>query len=137
MGILIDEIAPGSAPKFPGWVKKLNFKLPGMSFFSVHHVMSYFSHRSFNVGEFNLIIAFCKYSTWSARNIKKTFWYSIFIINMGSIDFYGRKIYKDRFGWKYPVLYFATKGWTNLLKKKCKAVITSGKYHHKHIGGLT
>lgn len=183
VGILVDEIAPGSAPKligwpirklkeigveaealiivekdhwkehkthydyhlsgvkvryifekFPKWIKKINFKFPGMSFFSLHHLASYlYAHRSVEPGEFDIILAYCQYSTFAARNIKKhckvPFLFGIWDPSV----FMAKKIYKNRFGWKYPVLFCAANLLDKFALKECEAVVTSGKCYHEYL----
>ena len=187
IALLVDEIAPGSAPKligwpireleklgvsceaiviarketnkdhkeifdfhlngvniryisdyFPAWVQKINFTFPGMSFFSLHHIASYiFSYRAVRKSEFDMMITYCQYSTFAARSIRA--WKGIPFITLlwDPSTFTAQKIYKQRFGLLYPFLYFAATRLDRFALSKCKAVITSGSFHHAHLGKLT
>ena len=146
IGILVDEIAPGSAPKligwpirklvelgvdaealviiekdhrerfsehydfhlrgvkirylfpqFPSWIQKSNFKFPGMSFFSLHHVMSgLFAHREIGHKEFDMIISCCQYSTFAARNIERKNGIPFLFLIWDPSTYTAKKIYKSR-----------------------------------------
>lgn len=125
-------------PKFPKWVQKLNFKLPGMSFFSLHHIASWFyAHRAIQPKEFDMIVAYCQYTSFAARNIKRYCGIPFLFAIWDPATFTANKIYKDRFGWKYPFLYFAAKLLDKFALKECEAVITGGKFHHKQLRKLT
>ena len=187
VGILIDEIAPGSAPKligwpirrlnqlgveaealviiekehwkknkehydshlkgvkvrylfpkFPKWVQRINFKFPGMSFFSLHHIASwFFARKAVKLEEFDIVIAHCQYSTFAARNIKKHYRIPFLLLAWDPATYTAKKIYKNRFGWKYPFLYLGAKLLDRFSFAKAKAIITSGKFHHEHFRKLT
>ncbi len=125
-------------PKYPWLFKKFNFKFPGMSFFSLHHVASFFySHRSFNPGEFDILIANCQYSTFVARNLKKHFSLPFLTLIWDPSTYTARKIYKERFAWKYPLLYRASRWLDNFAFKECEAIVTSGKFHHDYLKKIT
>lgn len=125
-------------PFFPKWVQKHNFKLPGMSFFSLHHIASaFFAHRAIKPGEFDIIISKCQYSAFASRDILRHCKIPFIILMYDPATFNAKKIYKDRLGWKYPFLYAAAAWLDRFALKKCSAVITSGKYHHNHYRQLT
>jgi len=125
-------------PKFPKWVKGLNFKFPGMSFFSLHHIMSlFFAHRAVLPKEFDIIIAHCQYSTFAARNIKKHLGIPFLTLVWDPATFTARKIYKKRFGLLYPFLYLCAKILDKFALSQPEAVITSGKFHHDTFKKLT
>lgn len=125
-------------PKFPKWVQKINFKFPSMSFFSLHHLTSgFFSYRAIEPKEFDILIANCQYSTFVARNIKKHYGTPFLLLIWDPSTFTAKKIYKDRFGWKYPFLYSAARQLDKFAFKKCEAIITSGKFHHEYLRKLT
>lgn len=187
LGILIDQLAPGSAPKligwpvrklaelgvdaealvvidkghwlenrehydrhlagvkvrymfpsFPRWARAIDFKFPGMSFFSMHHVLSgMFAHRAVGRGEFDAIVAHCQYSAFAARNLKRRRGIPFLLLLWDPSTFTARKIYEKRFGWKYPVLR-ACAGWLDRYAlAECAGVITSGRFHHAHLRRLT
>lgn len=125
-------------PKFPTWVQRLNFKFPGMSFFSLHHIAScFYAYRAIEPKEFDMIIANCQYSTFAARNIEKHCSIPFLFLMWDPSTYTANKIYKNRFGWKYPILYLLAKLLDNFALKKCKAVITSGQFHHSYLRKLT
>lgn len=187
IAFILDEIAPGSAPKLIGWpikeLKKIgvdaeaiviakknhhlkykeiyeyhlrdvkiryisdffprifnyiNFKFPGMSFFSLHHVASYlFAHRVLNKNEFDLVIAHCQYSTFAARSIKRKFGIPFLTLIWDPSTFTADKIYKNRMGVFFPLLKIAALMLDRVSLSKCDGVITSGTYHHPRLKRLT
>jgi glycosyltransferase involved in cell wall biosynthesis len=187
IGILIDELAPGSTPKligwpirklaelgieaeaivivekdhwrkhpqhyeshmggvrirylfphFPAWVQRTNFRFPGMSFFSLHHVASrWFAHRAFRPHELDMIIACCQYSTFAARDIEKHCGIPFLTLVWDPSTFTARKIYGNRFGWKFPVLMAGAAWLDRYALRHCRAVITSGRFHHPHLRRVT
>ena len=187
IGIIVDEIAPGSAPKLIGWpvkelsklgyscqaiviarndsytqhpeiydfhlkgvsikyitdafpkiLNKLNFKFPGMSFFSLHHVASFlFGHRVVERGQFDVLIAHCQYTTFAARSIKSRRGIPFITLIWDPSTFTARKIYRERFGILYPLLFQCAKWLDRFALAKCESVITSGTFHHSHLRKLT
>ncbi len=125
-------------PCFPVWARRLNCRFPGMSFFSMHHVMSgLFAHRAIGEREFDVLIACCQYSTFAARNLKRRRGIPFLTLVWDPSTFMARKIYKERFGWKYPFLYAAAAWLDRYALARCEAVITSGHFHHAHLRRLT
>lgn len=125
-------------PTFPFWVQKINFRFPGMSFFSLHHVVSaLFAHRAIRPKEFDMIIANCQYNTFVARSIQRHRGIPFLFLIWDPSTYTADKIYKNRLGWKYPVLYVAGKWLDKFALRKCRAVITSGKFHHGYLRKFT
>ncbi|MDD5433018.1 MAG: glycosyltransferase family 4 protein, partial [Candidatus Omnitrophica bacterium] len=125
-------------PYFPNRVRKIDFKFPGMSCFSLHHIASFnFSHKAVKKNEFDIIIANCQYSSFAACNIKKYCGIPFLLLVWDPSTFTARKIYKRRIGWKYPILYLCAKLLDKFSLAKCEAVITSGKFHHSYFKKLT
>jgi glycosyltransferase involved in cell wall biosynthesis len=187
LGILVDELAPGSAPKligwpirklaeigvdaealvvidkghwqrnrehydrhlggvkirylfpsFPAWARAANFRFPGMSFFSLHHVMSgLFAHRAVGDREFDMVIGHCQYSAFAARNLKRRRGIPFLLLLWDPSTFTARKIYAKRFGWKYPALRVCAAWLDRYALRECEGVITSGRFHHEHLRRLT
>lgn len=187
IGIIVDELAPGSAPKLVGWpiremrrlgisceaiiiarksfhvehkeiynfhlggielryitdffpslIRKLNFTFPGMSFFSLHHIASYFyASRAVKKGEFDMIISHCQYSTFASRNIQSKHQIPFITLLWDPSTFTAKKIYKRRFGPLYPLLYSAAVFLDYFSLSKCEALITSGTFHHQSLRKLT
>ena len=175
IGLLYDEIAPGSAPKLighpirelkklgyeaeaiviiekdhghkahydshlkdvkinyllPNWFKRINFKFPCMSFFSLHHIMSAFT----TIKGFDVIIANCQYATFAARSIKKREGTPFLFLMWDTSVHTAEKIYK-KLKW-YPLLKMASKWLDRYAIKECSGIITSGKYHHEALRKLT
>lgn len=125
-------------PRFPRWVQRLNFKFPGMSFFSLHHIASwFFAHRAIEKKEFDLIIAHCQYSAFAARNIKTHYGIPFLLLVWDPATFTAKKIYKSRMGGKYFLLYLGAKILDKFAFSKADGIITSGKFHHEYFKTLT
>ena len=187
IGILVDELVPGSAPKligwsirklkelgveaealviiekdhwqkhkehydfhlkntkikylfpfFPKWAQRIDFKFPGMSFFSLHHIMSwFFAYRAVDKKEFDIIIAHCQYSGLAAANIKRYKKIPFLLLMWDPSTFTAKKIYKKRMGLEYFILYLGAKILDKMALKNCEAVITSGKFHHEYLNKIT
>lgn len=187
IGILVDEIAPGSAPKligfpikelkklghdaeaivliekdhwkknqalydshlrdikvryifpfFPRIFKVINFKFPGMSFFSLHHILAiFFAHRVVKRNEFDIIIAHCQYSTFAANNIKRIKNIPYLLLLWDPSTYTAKKIYKSRLGSIYLALYFFAYILDRYSLLGCNGIITSGTFHHDSIKRLT
>ncbi len=125
-------------PKFPELIRKINFKFPGMSFFSLHHLASlFFSHRAIRAGEFDMLVANCQYSTFVARDIKSHFGIPFLTLIWDPSTFTAKKIYRNRFGWKYPLLYLGARLLDSSAFQECEAIITNGKFHHRYLRQVT
>jgi glycosyltransferase involved in cell wall biosynthesis len=125
-------------PTFPKWVQRWNFKFPGMSFFSLHHVASWFyAKRGVQEREFDLILAHCQYSAFAGRNLLLRRDIPFLLLLWDPSTFTAQKIYKNRFGWKYPFLRIAAAWLDRFALRKCRAVVTSGHFHHAHLKHLT
>lgn len=182
VGILVDEIAPGSAPKligqpikglrqlgheaealilvkksyqekyrevynhhlkdipirylfnkFPQWAQKLDFKFPGFSFFSTHHLLSYFfAPKVIREREFDIIIAHCQYSAFTARALKRKRKIPYLLLVWDPATYTLKKIYtKTWLKFLYPILYFFAFILDKFATKGAEALITSGRLHHK------
>ncbi len=187
IGILVDELAPGSAPKLVGWpirklaelgvdaeaiaivekdhwqkykevydthlagvkirylfqyfpafLRRCNFRFPGMSFFSAHHVgAAFFAHRAVKSREFDIIVAKCQYTAFAARDLLRHCGIPFVIHIYDPSTFMAQKIYRKRNRWKYPLMYVGGLWLDHYAVAKCRAVITSGTFHHKRIRELT
>ena len=125
-------------PKFPKWIQKINFKFPGFSFFSLHHIAScFFAYKSIKPNEFDIIISLCQYSTFAARNIKKYCKIPFLSLIWDPSVYTARKIYKKRLPLMYPFIYLASKLLDRFSLAKCDAIITSGKFHHLYLRKIT
>jgi len=182
VAILVDELAPGSAPKLigqtireltklgyycetlvlvdnklrekfsklydyhlnnikirymfeevPGWIKKIDFKFPGFSFFSLHHILSFFVvPLVIKKREYDIIIAHCQYSSFAAWGLKifKKIPYLLLVWDPSTYTL--KKIYKKT--WLrifYPFLYILSFILDKFSTKGAHALITSGKLHHE------
>jgi glycosyltransferase involved in cell wall biosynthesis len=109
-----------------------------MSFFSLHHIASWFwSYRGIKKGEFDLIIAHCQYTGLAARNIKTKRGIPYCLLVWDPSTFTAKKIYKKRFGWKYPILYSFARLLDRLAMAGPSALITSGRFHHRYFSAIT
>lgn len=182
IGILIDELAPGSAPKLigqsirrltkmgymceglvlvnnklqeefseiynyhlkdakvrylfdeaPHWVSYLDFKFPGFSFFSLHHILAFFlAPFIIKKKEYDIIIAYSQYSSFTAWSLKifKEIPYLLLVWDPSTYTL--RKIYKKTpLRFLYPVLYILAFILDKFSTKGARALITSGRLHHK------
>ncbi|RKY33482.1 MAG: hypothetical protein DRP68_02195 [Candidatus Omnitrophota bacterium] len=185
IGILVDEIAPGSAPKILGQTvqglsslghscealviverdyykefseiynfhlkgvkiryllnevsnflkvfKKIDFKFPGFSFFSIHHILSFLlAPNVIKNREYDIIIAHCQYSTFAARSLKKFRKIPYLLLVWDPSPYTLKKIYSKT--WLrifYPFLYVAALLLDKFAISGAEALITSGKLHHK------
>lgn len=177
IGILVDEIAPGSAPKLigqsvrklaemghtcegmilvnnrlrekfpevynyhlngakirylfdevPNWVRKLDFKFPGFSYFSLHHILSFFvAPFVIKRKEYDIIVGHCQYTAFTgwALKIFRRIPYLLLVWDPSTYTL--RKIYKKTplrflYGFAFILDKFSTKG--------ARALITSGRLHH-------
>ncbi len=182
IGILIDELAPGSAPKLlgqaireltklghicealvlvnnklqekfpqvynyhlkdikirylfeevPNRFRKIDFKFPGFSFFSLHHILSFFvAPHVIKNKEYNIIIAYCQYSGFSAWALKIFRKIPYLLLVWDPSTYTLRKIYKKTWlRFFYPLLYIFAFILDKVSTKGATALITSGKLHHK------
>jgi glycosyltransferase involved in cell wall biosynthesis len=188
IGILVDELAPGSAPKiigqsvknlqqlghysealvivdkgyaerFPGiynyhlngvkirylmeetdsrWAK-MDFKFPGFSFFSLHHLMSGLVAPSvIKEKEFDCIIAHNPYSAFAARSLYKKCKIPFFMLIWDPSPYTLTKVYsKTRMRYLFPVLRPAAAFLDKYAYRYCRAIITSGKLHHNYLKKFT
>ena len=124
--------------EMPRWVKKIDFKFPGFSFFSLHHILSFFI-APFIVkrGEYDIVVAHCQYSAFAGWGLKIFRKIPYLLLVWDPSTFMADKVYKDRLGWKYPFLYLGAKLLDRFAFSKAKAIVTSGKFHHRHFKKLT
>ncbi len=182
IAVLIDELAPGSAPKIigqsirglkkmghdcealvlidnglyrrfpevynyhlngitirylfdeaPKWIKKLDFKFPGFSFFSLHHILGFFiAPLVIKRKEYDGAIAYCQYSAFTAWGLKIFRKIPYLLLVWDPSTYILRKIYiKTRLRFFYPVLHFLAFILDKFSTKGARALITSGKLHHE------
>jgi glycosyltransferase involved in cell wall biosynthesis len=187
VGIIIDELAPGSAPKLSGlkskylkkagnkvtlfiiydngsyqknkyiydqflkntkivyimnhvppFFKKINFKFPFMSFFSLHHlIVFFFAHRCIKNEKVDLLIACCQYTSLAALNLLKKFNIPYLLLIWDPSTFIAKKIYKQLYPFIYPFIWIGGYILDRIAVSKASALITSSKYHHKNYKNLT
>lgn len=125
-------------PHFPIWAQRINFRFPGMSFFSLHHVMAgLFASRALNEAEFGMIIASSQYCAFAARNIRRKAGMPFLMLTWDPSVFTARKIYKGRMGWKYLLLLAGGAILDRYAVRKCEGIITSGHFHHPYWRSIT
>ena len=187
IAILVDEIAPGSAPKLigrpvrglsqlgnscealvlvdnkirekfsqvydyhlkdakirylfdeaPSWLKKIDFKFPGFSFFSLHHILSFFiAPLIIKKQEYDIVIAHCQYSAFAALGLKIFRKIPFLLLVWDPSTFMADKVYKKRLSFLYPFFYLGAKLLDKFAFWAPQAVITSGKFHHRQFKKLT
>lgn len=180
IGILLDELAPGSAPKLsglmykylkkagykvtlilihdnksyqknkivydqflknieikylmdfvPSFLKKINFKFPFMSFFSLHHlIVFFFAYKALKFEKINLIISHCQYTTLASLNLYRKLKIKFLLLIWDPSTFIAKKIYKNKYPFIYPFIYLGALILDKIAVSKCEALITSSKYHH-------
>lgn len=124
--------------KFPKLLKKINFKFPFMSFFSLHHISSiFFAHRSVKYEEFDLCIACCQYTTFAASNIKRKKNIKFLLLIWDPSTFIAKKIYKKKYPLLFPFLHICAIFLDKFAVKLCECLITSSLYHHQKYKLLT
>ncbi len=182
IGILLDELAPGSAPKIigqsaqrlrslgyscealiivdngsrekfpeiynfhlgdicisyfysevPRWVKKLDFKFPGFSFFSLHHILSFLiAPYVITNKEYDIIIAHCQYTAFAAWGLKIFRKIPYLLLVWDPSTYTLKKVYKKTWlRFFYPLLYIFAFILDKFSTKGARALITSGKLHQK------
>jgi len=182
IGILIDEFAPGSAPKLtgqsirglkelghtcealvlvdngmserfprvynyhlsgvtiryifdelPSWLKRIDFKFPGFSFFSLHHILSFFfAPLVIKDKEYDIIVAYCQYSGFAAWGLKLFRKIPYLLLVWDPSTYTLKKIYtKTWLRFFYPILYIFACILDKLSSRGARALITSGKLHHQ------
>lgn len=181
IAILIDELAPGSAPKLIGQAirglnrlghtcealilvdnkladrypeiynyhlkgvkirylseeaprifKIIDFKFPGFSFFSLHHILSFFiAPLVIKRNEFDIIIAHCQYSAFSAWGLKLFRKIPYLLLVWDPATYTLKKIYtKTWLRYLYHFLYPFASFLDKFSTRGAKALITSGSLHH-------
>jgi glycosyltransferase involved in cell wall biosynthesis len=187
IAILLDELAPGSAPKISGlmfkylkdagykvtlliihdnksykknqrvydqflkdikikyimdyvpkFFKKINFKFPFMSFFSLHHILMYFyAYKAIKNDNIDLIISHCQYTTLASINVYNKLGIKFLLLIWDPSTFIAKKIYKKKYPLIFPFIYLGALVLDRIAVAKCEALITSSKYHHKKYKKLT
>ncbi|MCM8782374.1 MAG: glycosyltransferase [Candidatus Omnitrophica bacterium] len=182
IGILADELAPGSAPKLigqpikglsslghnceavilidngirkkfpeiydyhlngvkirylfnevPFWIRKIDFKFPGFSFFSLHHILSFFiAPLIIKREEYDIIIAHCQYSAFAGWGLKIFRKIPYLLVVWDPSTYTLKKIYtKTPLKFFYPILYLFAWLLDKFSTKGARALITSGRIHHR------
>lgn len=188
IGILIDELAPGSAPKLigqsvkglkklghicdglvlvdnkkqkkfpevynyhledvkirylfeemPYWIRKIDFKFLGFSFFSLHHILSFFiAPCLIKYKEYDIIIAYCQYSAFAGWGLKIFRKIPYLLLVWDPSTYTLKKIYtKTWLRFFYPVLYMFAWILDKFSTKGARALITSGNLHHRRFHNIS
>lgn len=188
IGILADELAPGSAPKIIGQsVKNLNaighqsealvivdkgyaekfpavynyhldgarirylmnesksrlakidFKFPGFSFFSLHHLLSGFiSSEVIKEKEYDCLIAHNPYSSFVARSLYRKRKIPFFMLIWDPSPYTLTKVYsKTKMRYFFPLLKPAASFLDIYAYQYALAIITSGRLHHQYLKKFT
>lgn len=180
--ILVDEIAPGSAPKLigqpikglekmghrceglilvnnglqkrfsdvynyhlngarirylfdeaPCWFKKIDFKFPGFSFFSLHHILSFIAAPLIiKRGEYDIVIAHNQYAAFTGWGLRIFRGIPYLLIVWDPSYYTLRKVYKKTWlRYFYPLLDILAVGLDIFSTRGARALITSGQLHHR------
>jgi glycosyltransferase involved in cell wall biosynthesis len=183
IGIMIDYIAPGSAPKaigqevkglkklghdvsslvikggysehyqfhlkdvpirvmtdeFPNIAKKIDRKIPGFSFFSVHHLSTpFFAPSIINEKEYDVLVVHSTYTCFTARRLKKKRNIPYIPFIWDPMSYILPHVYSNSSIKKLMPLLSPMARWADsFILKDCQAVITSGRMHHQLLHSLT
>ncbi|MBU1997928.1 MAG: glycosyltransferase family 4 protein [Candidatus Omnitrophica bacterium] len=188
IAILVDELAPGSAPKLigqplrnlkkmghtceavvlvdngsrqrfpdvydyhlkdvkirylfneaPAWLKRIDFKFPGFSFFSLHHILSLFvAPILIKKEEYDIIVAHCQYSAFACWGLKILRKIPYLLLVWDPSTYTLKKIYtKTRLRFIYPLLYIFAFILDKVSTIGARALITSGSLHHERFKKIT
>lgn len=125
--------------RLPRFFTKYNFKFPGFSFFSMHHISSGFGAPFiFKPKEFDIIVANCHYTSFIARplSIFKKIPYVLRIWDPPPYTL--KKVYsKRKMRYAFPLLYPLSCLLEHFAYGGCRAIVTSGKLHHEYLKKIT
>jgi glycosyltransferase involved in cell wall biosynthesis len=124
---------------FPPWVRALDFKFPGFSFFSAHHLLAYpFAPGLVREKEYDLIVAQCQYSTFTARALKARRKIPYLLLMWDPSPYTLEKVYTGTPLQKFfPVLKPLTRALDRFAFKEAEALIVSGRLHHERLRKVT
>lgn len=110
----------------------INFKFPGFSFFSTHHILSFLiAPLVVKKREFDIIIAHCQYSSFAAWSLKIIRKIPYLLLVWDPSTYTLHKIYRNTWlRFFYPILYVLSVALDRFSTKGAEALITSGKLHH-------
>ena len=125
--------------KFPLPVRALDFKFPGFSFFSLHHLTSaVFSTSNMEVGEWDVLVAYCQYTSFTARSLCKRRGIPYLQYIWDPTPYTLAKVYSQKpMSHFFPILLPMASYLDKYAFKDALAVITSGKLHHSRLRQLT
>ena len=142
---IFDHYLRGDVPiqyimdRMPKFFSKYNFKFPGFSFFSFHHISSgIFAPKIFKYKEWDIIIANCQYTSFVARPLSffRHIPYLQLIWDPAPYTF--KKIYlKTKMKFLAPFLNPLTLILDKFAFGGCEAIITSGRLHHPYLKRVT
>jgi glycosyltransferase involved in cell wall biosynthesis len=183
IGILIDYMAPGSAPKtisqevknlralgheakaliimhgmsetyqfhyqgvdfrflfdeFPSWARKCDFRFPGFSFFSLHHLTAaWLVPRLIRVHEFDFVVVHGTYNGFTGEQLWKRCGIPFAPFVWDPASYIMPKVYRDRFLGHFLSILVPMARWLDQrILRHCSCVITSGLLHHKRLREFT
>jgi glycosyltransferase involved in cell wall biosynthesis len=125
--------------RLPRFFTRYNFKFPGFSFFSLHHITSgLFAPFIFKEKEYDLIIAYCQYSSFIARALSTLKKIPYLLLMWDPAPYTFKKIYlKRNLKFFTPLIYPLTLLLDKFAYAGCRALITSGRLHHKYLKRVT
>lgn len=129
--VLLDE--------YPRFVKRIDRRVPGFSFFSFHHLLSpLFAPSVINDKEYDVLVVHSAYTCFTAKKLKtkRNIPFIPFIWDPMSHIF--PHVYKDLPMGKFiPILKPIVRWADSFIMKDAQAIITSGKWHHELLKTLT
>ena len=125
--------------EFPQFVKRIDRKVPGFSFFSLHHLLSpYFAPSIISDREFDVLIVHSTYTCFTARNLKLKRHIPFIPFIWDPMSHIFPHVYQDTsLGKLIPLLKPIVRWADSFIMKHAQAIITSGKWHHELLRKLT
>lgn len=117
-----------------------DFKFPGFSFFSLHHILSFFiAPLSIQSGEFDVVVANCQYSAFAAWGIRllRGIPYILYIHCDPCTHTLKKTYFKTWLRIFYPVLYLFAWFLDKLATELALVSITSGELHQNRFRKIT
>ena len=125
--------------RLPKFFTKYNFKFPGFSFFSMHHISSGLGAPFvFKKKELDIIVANCHYTSFAARPLS-AFKKIPYVLRIWDPPPYTlKKVYSNRkMKYAFPLLYPLSCLLEHYAYGGARAIITSGKLHHEYLRKIT
>lgn len=125
--------------EFPEIARKIDFKIPGFSFFSMHHLTSpLFAPSVIKDGEYDVLVTHSTYTCFTTRKLKQKRGIPYIPFIWDPMSYILPHVYANApIGKLMPVLKPMAEWADRLVMKEAEAVITSGRMHHPLLRTLT